>query len=153
MLREVGLPSEAIAMCGAKSIEFQEFVRRVESLQRSSLAPSITFASDDKVVVERLRPMANLQLSNRGQSLLRSIMDLLFGFTAARQQPTNAHRCLDYAWRTRLSTFYFAAMSTRTLQERHIVRMFVGMRASARSTLRHLQRTCVRNNRNVSSII
>ena len=116
MLREVGLPSEAIAMCGAKSIEFQEFVRRVESLQRSSLAPSMTFASDGKVVVERLRPMANLQLSYRGLSLLRSVMDLLLGFTAARQQRTNAHRCLDYAWRTRLSTFYFAAMPTRTLQ-------------------------------------
>jgi len=64
VIQETGLASEAILTRGTKSIEFQEFVRRIERLQRSSDAASTAFTPDDGVVVDRLRAMVNLQASS-----------------------------------------------------------------------------------------
>jgi hypothetical protein len=84
VIQEVGLASEAIMVCGTKSIEFQEFVCRIERLQRLSETSSVAFIPTDKTVIERLRAMANLQLSCRGQFLPRRLLDLLLNFAAAK---------------------------------------------------------------------
>ncbi|KAI4705868.1 hypothetical protein J4E81_000753 [Alternaria sp. BMP 2799] len=84
IIQEAGLASEAILRHGIKKIEFQEFVRRIERLQRSAEAASTAFTPEDRVVVDRLRAMANLQTSSRGQFLPRGLMNLLLSFPAAK---------------------------------------------------------------------